>query len=49
MIRLRALLVLLAALLVPATANVAASPPTRTDHLQSRLVAEATAAVPGSA
>jgi thiol:disulfide interchange protein len=47
MIRPRALLALLAALLVPATAAMSASPPTRTDHLQSRLVAETTAAVPG--
>ena len=46
MIRLFAL-VLLAAL--PAPAVVAgASPPVQTDHLQSRLVAETTAAVPGT-
>ena len=48
MIRPFALLVLLAVLLAPATAVEAASPPVRTDHLQSRLVAEATAAVPGA-
>ncbi|GHE38901.1 protein-disulfide reductase DsbD family protein [Vulcaniibacterium thermophilum] len=39
--------VLAAGLLVPAIAG-AASPPVRTDHLQSRLVAETTAAVPGT-
>jgi thiol:disulfide interchange protein len=42
-----ALLPLLAALLVPVAA-AAASPPVRTDHLQSQLVAESTAAVPGT-
>jgi thiol:disulfide interchange protein/DsbC/DsbD-like thiol-disulfide interchange protein len=41
-----ALLILLTALLAPAAA-MAASSPVRTDHLRSRLVAEATAAVPG--
>lgn len=41
-----ALLPLLAALLMPAVA-AAASPAVQTDHLQSRLVAESTAAVPG--
>ena len=44
---LHALLILLAALLSPAMA-AAASPPVQTDHLQSRLVAETTAAVPGT-
>ncbi|NZA25483.1 thioredoxin family protein [Luteimonas sp. SJ-92] len=39
--------ILLIALLAPAPAS-AASPAVRTDHLQSRLVAEATAAVPGA-
>lgn len=48
MIRPFALLVLLTALLAPAIAAEAASPPVRTDHLRSRLVAEATAAVPGA-
>jgi thiol:disulfide interchange protein len=43
-----ALLIVLAALLAPAAAAIAASPPVRTDHLQSRLVSEATAAVPGA-
>lgn len=47
MIRPLALVILLTALLAPATA-AAASPPVQTDHLQSRLVAETTAAVPGS-
>jgi DsbC/DsbD-like thiol-disulfide interchange protein len=47
MIRPRALLVLLTALQAPATA-AAASPAVRTDYLQSRLVSEATAAVPGT-
>ncbi|MFC0679795.1 protein-disulfide reductase DsbD family protein [Lysobacter korlensis] len=40
------LLPLLTALLAPATV-IAASPAVRTDHLQSRLVAESTAAEPG--
>ncbi len=44
--RSRALLALLAVLLVPATARPA-SDPVRTDHLDSRLVAQAAAAVPG--
>ena len=47
MIRPLVLLILLTALLAPATCG-AASPPVQTDHLRSRLVAEATAAVPGS-
>ncbi|WP_149195733.1 protein-disulfide reductase DsbD family protein [Luteimonas suaedae] len=47
MIRAHALLILLIALLAPAAAS-AASPAVRTDHLQSRLVAETTAAVPGA-
>jgi thiol:disulfide interchange protein DsbD len=47
MIRLLASLALLSALLAPAIAG-AASAPVRTDHLQSRLVADATAAVPGT-
>ena len=48
MIRLLAPLVAsFAALLSPAIA-AASSPPVRTDHLQSRLVAETTAAVPGT-
>ncbi|HZF97005.1 MAG TPA: protein-disulfide reductase DsbD domain-containing protein, partial [Pseudoxanthomonas sp.] len=47
MIRLFALLILLTALPAPATA-AAASSPVRTDHLQSRLVAETIAAVPGT-
>lgn len=47
MIRPLALVILLLALLMPTTA-AAASPPVKTDHLQSRLVAEATAAVPGT-
>ncbi|MBW3549315.1 MAG: thioredoxin family protein [Proteobacteria bacterium] len=47
MIRPLALVVLLTALLAPATA-AAASPPVQTEHLQSRLVSEATAAVPGT-
>ncbi|MDQ3617599.1 MAG: thiol:disulfide interchange protein, partial [Pseudomonadota bacterium] len=46
MIRPLALLILLTALLAPATAAVASSA-VQTDHLQSRLVVEATAAVPG--
>ena len=46
MIRPLALLILFTALLAPATA--AASTTVRTDHLQSRLVAESTAAVPGT-
>jgi thiol:disulfide interchange protein/DsbC/DsbD-like thiol-disulfide interchange protein len=46
MTRTFALCALVAALLAPAGAQ-AASEPVRTDHLQSRLVAEATAAVPG--
>jgi len=48
MIRPLALVTLLTALLAPATAAMAASPPVQTDHLQSRLVSEATAAVPGT-
>ncbi len=48
MIRPLALLILFAALLAPVTAAAAASPAVRTDHLQSRLVSEATAAVPGT-
>lgn len=48
MIRSLAPAVLFTALLVPATHAFAASPPAHTDHLQSRLVAETTAAVPGS-
>lgn len=47
MLRPLALPCLLAALLLPAIA-AASSPPVRTDHLQSRLVAETTAAVPGT-
>ncbi|GHA80353.1 protein-disulfide reductase DsbD family protein [Cognatilysobacter bugurensis] len=46
MTRSLALLIQLTALLAPALAW-AASPPVQTDHLQSRLVAESTAAVPG--
>ncbi len=42
-----ALLILLVALLASATV-AASSPPVRTDHLQSRLVSEANAAVPGT-
>jgi len=42
------LLILLIALMVPATAAAEASQPVRTDHLQSRLVAEKTVAVPGT-
>ncbi len=48
MIRPFALLLLSATLLAPAGAVAAASPPVRTDHLQSTLVAEATAVVPGT-
>jgi thiol:disulfide interchange protein len=48
MIRPLALLILLTALLAPATASALASPPVQTDHLQSRLIAEMTAAVPGA-
>src|SRR5688500_5814676 len=48
LIRLSTARVLLAALLAAATAATAASPPVRTDHLQSRLVAGTTAAVPGT-
>lgn len=44
--RSRALLALLAVLLAPAAARPA-SEPVRTDHLDSRLVAQAAAAVPG--
>jgi len=40
-------LILLTALLAPATA-AAASPPVQSDHLQSRMVAESTTAVPGT-
>jgi thiol:disulfide interchange protein len=47
MMRPLALLILLTALLAPTIAG-AASPVVRTDHLQSRLVAEASAAVPGT-
>jgi thiol:disulfide interchange protein len=47
MFRTLARLILLATLPMLATAAVAASPPMRTDHLQSRLVAETTAVVPG--
>jgi thiol:disulfide interchange protein/DsbC/DsbD-like thiol-disulfide interchange protein len=47
MIRPLARFLLLAALLVP-MAVAAASPPVQTDHLQSRLVSEASAAVPGA-
>ncbi|HZH44120.1 MAG TPA: thioredoxin family protein [Lysobacter sp.] len=47
MIRIPVLPPLFAALFLAATAD-AASPPVRTDHLQSRLVAESTAAVPGT-
>lgn len=43
-----ALLALLAGPLAPFATADAASPPVRTDHLQSRLVAESTAAVPGT-
>lgn len=46
MIRPLALVILLIALLMPAAA-AASSPTVKTDHLQSRLVAETTAAVPG--
>jgi thiol:disulfide interchange protein DsbD len=42
-----ALLIPICALLAPAIA-AAASPPVQSDHLQSRLVAETTAAVPGT-
>lgn len=48
MIRPLALMVLLTASLAPVTSAEAASPPVQTDHLQSRLVAETTAAVPGT-
>jgi thiol:disulfide interchange protein len=48
MIRPFALPILFAALLGLATAVAAGSDPVRTDHLQSRLVSEATAAVPGT-
>ena len=41
-------LILLTALLAPATAAAEASQPISTDHLQSRLVAEASTAVPGT-
>ncbi len=48
MIRPLVLLLLSTALLATAGTALAASQPVRTDHLQSRLVAEATAAVPGT-
>lgn len=48
MIRRFTLLILLTALLAPATAAAQSSEPVRTDHLQSQLVAESTAAVPGT-
>ena len=48
MTRLLAVLLLLVAPLAPETAAAAASPAVQTDHLQSRLVSEATAAVPGT-
>ncbi len=47
MIRPLAVLLLLTALFASVGNALAASPPVRTDHLQSRLVAESTAAVPG--
>ncbi len=42
-------LILVGGLMAPVASAVAASSPVRTDHLQSRLVAETTAAVPGTA
>ena len=48
MIRALAPLILFMALLTPATAAAVASPTVQTDHLRSRLVAEATAAAPGA-